>query len=99
MALSYLSSMADEIASAVIGEPIEGVIPPPVSQNRGKGMTFQVVIDTATNRSNVNLGFANADSFIDFITKSLKPVADKFNVRVSAEKLPEEQKPMTATEI
>ena len=99
MALSYLSSMAEEIATAVIGKPIEGVIPPPVSQSRGKGMTFQIIIDTATNRSNVNLGFANADSFIEFITGSLKPVADKFNVRVIAEKLPEDQKPMRAAEI
>ena len=72
---------------------------PTAPERKSKGMTFQVVVDTATNRSNVNLAFANADAFVEFVTSGLKSIADTFHVRVSVERLPENKDSMKATEL
>ena len=80
-------------------EVLPSMAPPSAPERKSKGMTFQVVVDTATNRSNVNLAFANADAFVEFVTSGLKSIADTFHVRVNVERLPENEKSMKATEL
>ena len=76
-----------------------GQPPAPAAERKGMGMQYVVTVDTNTNRSNVQLGFNNAESFIAFLLNDLKPVADKFGVKVQAERLKQGDSVVKAEEV